>query len=163
MPHADPEKRREYARLYARKQRARPDHKEKPPPPGYHRAWADRNRVKLSAYKRRWYAEQMSRNPAFQLKRNLYSRIRIALLGIAKSKKTAELLGCSLEYFSGWLEAQFKPGMSWENYGQGWHVDHRKPCASFDLSDPAQQQICFHYTNLQPLWAIENLQKGAKV
>ena len=48
--------------------------------------------------------------------------------------------------------------MTKENYGE-WHVDHIKPCASFDLTDPEQQAICFHYTNLQPLWAVDNIKK----
>lgn len=51
--------------------------------------------------------------------------------------------------------------MSWENYGE-WHIDHIKPCSSFDLSDPKQQKECFNYTNLQPLWAIDNLKKSYK-
>jgi HNH endonuclease. len=53
--------------------------------------------------------------------------------------------------------------MSWDNYGRdGWHIDHIRPCASFDLTDPEQQRQCFHYTNLQPLWAADNIRKGAK-
>lgn len=53
--------------------------------------------------------------------------------------------------------------MSWENRGNfGWHVDHIKPCASFDLTKPEEQAKCFHYTNLQPLWARENIAKGDK-
>jgi hypothetical protein len=60
------------------------------------------------------------------------------------------------------LEAQFTDGMSWDNYGRdGWHIDHIRPCASFDLTDPEQQRQCFHYTNLQPLWAADNIRKGA--
>ena len=51
--------------------------------------------------------------------------------------------------------------MTRKNYGL-WHVDHIKPCFSFDLTDPEQQKICFHYTNLQPLWALENIKKGKK-
>ena len=62
------------------------------------------------------------------------------------------------------LENQFVDGMNWNNYGKnGWHIDHIKPCASFDLTDPKQQKICFHYTNLQPLWAIDNLIKHSKL
>jgi hypothetical protein len=54
--------------------------------------------------------------------------------------------------------------MSWGNYGlHGWHVDHIIPCASFDLTDPEQQRQCFHYTNLQPLWAEDNLRKSDKL
>ena len=66
-----------------------------------------------------------------------------------------------MEFFMKYIEAQFKPGMTWERYGE-WHVDHIRPCASFDLTDPKQQKICFHYSNLQPLWAADNIKKGAK-
>jgi hypothetical protein len=52
--------------------------------------------------------------------------------------------------------------MSWATYGfRGWHIDHIRPCAAFNLSDPEQQKVCFHFSNLQPLWAPENLSKGA--
>jgi len=72
-----------------------------------------------------------------------------------------DLLGCTVEELRAHLEKQFKRGMSWSNYGR-WHIDHIRPCASFDLTDPEQQRICFHYSNLQPLWAEENMRKGAK-
>ena len=51
--------------------------------------------------------------------------------------------------------------MSWGNYGK-WHVDHIRPCASFNLVNEEEQKKCFHYTNLQPLWAKDNLSKGSK-
>ena len=60
------------------------------------------------------------------------------------------------------LEKSFKPGMTRENYGK-WHIDHIRPCSSFDLSKPEEQSICFHYSNLMPLWAEENLKKGSKL
>lgn len=59
------------------------------------------------------------------------------------------------------LEGQFRDGMSWETYGK-WHVDHVKPCASFDLADPEQFSRCWALSNLAPLWAAENITKGAK-
>jgi hypothetical protein len=57
----------------------------------------------------------------------------------------------------------FEPGMTWENYGRVWHVDHRFPCAAFDMGRAEEQKRCFHYLNLQPLFAEDNLRKGAKV
>ena len=51
--------------------------------------------------------------------------------------------------------------MTWKNYGK-WHIDHIKPFASFDLTEPKQQKLVCNYKNLQPLWAKENLSKGDK-
>lgn len=93
---------------------------------------------------------------------NLRRRIHHALKGTRKSKHTKELLGCSLIHFKKHLEARFQKGMSWDNYGQ-WHIDHIKPCAHFDLVDTKQQSICFHYQNLQPLWAQDNLIKNDRI
>jgi hypothetical protein len=79
-----------------------------------------------------------------------------------KSNKTMDLVGCSIPYLRGYLEAKFKEGMTWENHGE-WHIDHIKPCASFNLLDEVEQKKCFHYKNLQPLWASENLSKSDKI
>ena len=86
------------------------------------------------------------------------------LYDFIKSEKVSaiKILGCDRDWLMAWLEVQFQPGMTWENYGAGWHVDHIKPCASFDLSDTHQRNLCFHWTNLRPLWASENLRKHAK-
>jgi hypothetical protein len=63
-----------------------------------------------------------------------------------------------------YIETLFKPGMTWGNHGNfGWHLDHIIPCSSFDLTDVEQQKKCFHYTNLQPLWAKDNIKKGSKL
>ena len=78
-----------------------------------------------------------------------------------KSKQTLELLGCNIEEFKKYLEFKFTKGMSWDKMHL-IHIDHIKPCAAFDLTNPEEQAKCFHYTNLQPLWAIDNLRKGAK-
>lgn len=85
----------------------------------------------------------------------------VARQSTRKYQRTVTLLGCTPDQLIVHLEARFKPGMSWDNRGL-WHIDHIKPCASFDLADPEQQKVCFHYTNLQPLWAGENMKKGAK-
>lgn len=80
-----------------------------------------------------------------------------------KAARTTELLGCDRETFIAHIEKRFKPGMTWDNWSMhGWHVDHVRPLISFDLNDPEQQKAAFHYTNLQPLWAVENILKGGK-
>jgi hypothetical protein len=98
----------------------------------------------------------------FRITRLLRSRVLDALKGKSKSKKTKELIGISIKGLIKYLESKFKPGMSWEKKGL-IHIDHIIPCASFDLTDPRQQAKCFHYTNLQPLWAYENLCKNDKI
>jgi len=93
----------------------------------------------------------------------LRHRIYLALKGICKSKSTIKLLGCSLDEFKSYYESKFTSGMNWAKVMNGEiHCDHIIPCASFDLTQPSEQHKCFHYTNLQPLWAKENLSKGSK-
>jgi hypothetical protein len=104
-------------------------------------------------------------DPQFRILCTLRNRVNKALdHKTKKAYKTNELLGCDIDELEIHLEKQFKEGMTWENYGRStWHIDHIIPCASFDLTDPEQQKKCFHYTNLQPLWAKENMSKGAKI
>ena len=91
-------------------------------------------------------------------------RLRSALKNNVKSQPTINLLGCSIEEFKTYIESKFTSQMTWENYGQfGWHIDHILPCSSFDLTDSEQQKICFHYSNLQPLWWRDNISKGNKI
>jgi hypothetical protein len=101
----------------------------------------------------------------FKLTQRIRCRIRETITNNSKRKtKSMELLGCSVKEAREHIEKQFKEGMTWNNYTHDtWHIDHIIPCASFDLSDPEQQKKCFHYTNLQPLWAKENMSKGAKI
>lgn len=87
--------------------------------------------------------------------------LRDARAGKALSTRSA--LGCTGQELLAYIEAQFLPGMTWANHGiRGWHLDHRRPLASFDLSDPEQQRAAFHFTNLQPMWSAENLRKSAR-
>ena len=81
-----------------------------------------------------------------------------------KGNKSIELLGCSLPFLKEYIENLFQKEMSWDKFHNGEiHIDHKIPCASFDLTDLNQQRECFHYSNLQPLWAVDNLRKGSKV
>lgn len=86
------------------------------------------------------------------------------LLGRDKPEAVSKSLGCKAKDLIFHLEAQFLPGMTWENYGlYGWHIDHIKPLASFDLLDLTQYRQACHYTNLRPMWSKDNLKKGAKL
>lgn len=103
-------------------------------------------------------------NIQFKLRNVLRVRLNDALRKHLLKGSGVKLLGCSLESFRLYLEARFEPGMTWENHGRkGWHIDHIKPLASFDLTDPEQLKKACHYTNLQPLWEQDNLKKSWKV
>ena len=125
------------------------------------RKWRESNRERVRELARVWQQDARNNNINYKLRCNLSNRIYDAVKNNRKSKRTMELLGCSIKYLKQHLFEQFQEGMSWDNYGE-WHIDHIRPCASFDLSDPKQQQECFHYTNLQPLWAFDNQSKGSK-
>lgn len=103
-------------------------------------------------------------DPLYCLTERMRGRMRklIRNVGIEKKQwKTKDLLGCTPEQLIAHFESLFTDGMSWEKMGE-WHIDHKTPCAAFDLRDPEQAKAAFHYTNLQPLWAVDNMKKGAR-
>lgn len=120
-------------------------------------------RQRRNAYERERYAKlSQEKKIASILRSRIYAALRIGSGN--RAAKTMELIGCSVNQLKEHIEAQWDEGMSWENWSlAGWHIDHIRPCASFDLTDPEQQRQCFHYSNLQPLWAADNIRKGAKV
>ena len=124
-----------------------------------HAKYRRENSEKKNAYFRKRYKNDEN----FRIEKLLRNRLWYALKSQSakKSKSAQELVGCSRDELWEHLEKQFKDGMIRQNLGK-WHVDHIKPCSLFDLTDPEQQKECFNYKNLQPLWAEENLRKGAK-
>jgi hypothetical protein len=128
----------------------------------------DRLRRKTEKYKKynREYVKKRKQNDYnFYLKTKLNKRMwfLIKKSNGVKSLKLIELLGCTIEFFKNYIEAQFKEGMTWGNYGKkGWHIDHIIPVCNFNLTKEEEQKKCFHYTNLQPLWWFDNLKKGSK-
>ena len=122
-------------------------------------AWRERR----NDYKKRYSKEKIKTSILYKIKILLRNRLGAAIRWNQKSQKTLELLGCTVENLKVYLESKFLTGMSWENHGlYGWHIDHIRPCASFNLIDPEQQRKCFHYSNLQPLWASDNFKKSDK-
>ena len=105
---------------------------------------------------------KLDTDPTYKLIHNMRRRLRHAVKGYGdKYDTTMNLVGCNSTKLREYLEAKFTEGMIWENQGD-WHIDHIQPCCSFDLTSEEEQRKCFHYTNLQPLWAKDNLQKGGK-
>lgn len=127
-------------------------------------AWREKNSEYVAAYLVDYFRHRRANDPAFRIAQNLRKRLWEAVKAgsTGKAASTMELTGCTLPELTQHLESQFTDGMNWENYGE-WHIDHIKPCASFDLTDPEQQRACFHFTNLQPLWAADNLSKGDRL
>jgi transcription elongation factor Elf1 len=126
-------------------------------------SWRKRNRKQIQKTMTKYERERKKRDPAFKLVKTMRSRLLSALTrkNAKKNYRTMDLIGESPSFVMGYLEAKFTEGMTWENHGE-WHIDHIKPCCSFDLTKEEEQIKCFHYSNLQPLWAEENLKKGGK-
>jgi hypothetical protein len=125
-------------------------------------AWYVKNRATAQEGSRLYKIGRRKIDPAFRILESLRSRVRHAVKAAHTTKvsTTLALTGCTPAELVTHLESKFTPGMTWETYGlHGWHIDHKKPCAAFDLSDIAQQRACFHYTNLQPLWHEDNHRK----
>lgn len=104
---------------------------------------------------------------AGKTQREIASRLRDHLTGLLrkpnKHQTVLKYLQCSLESLRSHLESKFEAGMTWDNRGQfGWHIDHIKPLSAFDLTVETEIYKAFHYMNLQPLWAIDNLVKSHK-
>ncbi len=108
--------------------------------------------------------KRQSKNINRRIRDSLNHRISGALKSNNNKKinKTIKYTGCEISFFKKWIENLFQDKMSWENYGE-WHLDHVKPCASYDLSDEAQINECFNWKNYQPLWKINNLIKSDKI
>lgn len=117
----------------------------------------------IAAQKRKVSATKRLRraaDPSERVRNAMSARMWAALKGRTDGALFSRL-GYTSAQLVGHLEARFSPGMAWGNYGD-WHVDHRRPCASFDMTDPEQFADCWELSNLQPLWAADNIRKGAR-
>jgi len=148
----------------------------------YDKTYYQKNKEKRKKQKKIWYKNHKKEinehernkkktNINYKLAHYLRTRIWSALKGSSKSQSTMKLIGCSIDFLKKHLESKFKRDMTWNNYGSGWdgrgmqqwHIDHIKPCASFDLSKEEERAKCFNWKNLQPLWAEENISKSDKI
>jgi hypothetical protein len=130
----------------------------------YTKAYRKANRDKVNTQRNKNRNNRMKTDIQFKLSRVLRRRLYKALHGNYKNGSAVKDLGCTIDELKTHLESKFQSGMTWDNWSlKGWHIDHIKPLASFDLTDREQLLIACHYTNLQPLWAKDNLIKSAKI
>ena len=144
------------------------------------RAWHHRNketenlrtlgfRKNNKGYYLQWHKKRLASDPLYRLKVNLRARFVGAFNYQSQGKRERQsnaikLLGCSIEELKNYLEKKFIAGMTWDNHSlKGWHIDHIRPLSSFDLTEPRQVALACHYSNLQPLWAKDNIRKGKKL
>lgn len=135
-----------------------------------HVAWYAENKEKKLSYMSKYNKhvavprkkEKYKQDHVFALEQLSRARLSKAMqrFGYAKNGKTQEFIGCSYEDLVTHLESQFTDGMNWENRGE-WHIDHIMPIAT--AKTEADLLALFHFTNLRPLWAIDNRRKGSKV
>jgi hypothetical protein len=118
---------------------------------------AQKNREYLPIKKQK-IKERRRTDEHFRLAEVIRSKVHKMLRGLPTSYR--DLIGMDLEPLRDWLAFQFDPGMSWDNYGTAWHIDHVLPMSRFDLANARDRAICFGWTNLQPLWASDNRQKS---
>lgn len=126
------------------------------------RDYRARNKARKSEMDRNYVSKRMTADGLFRLSYNMRTRVRLAFIrqGVPKRGKTLAMLGCDWEHLKAYIEAKFVSGMTWENRGS-WHIDHVIPLASAKTVEE-MERLC-HYTNLQPLWASDNIRKGARM
>jgi hypothetical protein len=145
----------------------------------YYKKWKEKNKKHLQNYNKEYdknrtleqrkakyeaMKKRLKNDPSFKISMNIRRRMLIALKGTYKSAPSLKLTGApSWEFIWKHLESTFKEGMTRDNHGKVWHIDHVLPCSSFDLTKPEEQLKCFHYTNLQALFVFENLSKSNKL
>jgi len=125
----------------------------------YKQAWREANQEWIAAYTR----TRRRTDPSFRLVDNMRSALRGALKGAYKPSRTMEAVGCTIAELWVWFEGQFKDGMTRENYGSVWHVDHYYPLAKADMTDTVQFRAVWNYRNLRPEFGVENKSKNATV
>lgn len=138
------------------------------------RRWIERMKAErpedYKAYVKRQTAKELNRraiDPQRKLATILRTKVYVAVRRQQRGLKTSDtltLLGCSVAQFMAHIESLWKPGMTWENFGKGrdkWVLDHIRPVASWDLTKPENQAAAFHFSNVQPLWFLENCRKSS--
>ena len=130
----------------------------------YNKQYKKVNKDKIAEYQKEYQKKKRKTDPLYKLKHNLRSSSSRVWKGTTKSATTEKLLGCSYIEFRDYITAQFVGNMTWENYGDVWHVDHIIPLATIENVNQIEliESLC-HYSNLQPLFSEDNLSKHDKL
>jgi len=123
--------------------------------------WVINNKDYVRNFASAYNRNRRTNDAGFRATQNLRARLKDIIHGKIGTQSSV-LIGCNRAQLMAHLQSKFTQGMNWNNYGK-WHVDHIIPCAAFDLTIKPQQLQCFHYTNLQPLWAMANMLKSDNV
>ena len=130
----------------------------------WNKNWREKNRELSACYQRQYVKKRYKNDIQYKLTISLRTRLNRAIKNNQKTGSAVGELGCTIDEFKVYIENKFQEGMSWENWKyDGWHLDHIKPLSSFDLTDREQFLEACHYTNLQPLWGWQNMQKHDKI
>jgi hypothetical protein len=127
------------------------------------KTWVKRNPEKVRSGQNRRGAIRRKTDPRYKLGMSLRARFIKVLKSRRIFHRRCSFRGLDLDKTLAHLESLFVPGMTWANHGSAWHIDHIHPCSEFDFTDPEQVRTCFHWSNLQPLWAKDNLAKSNRL
>lgn len=131
----------------------------------YNKNYRIKNKDKIKKYNKEYTKKRFKNDNIFRLKMILRNRVKDVLKKNFKSGSAVKDLGCSVEELKRYLESQFEPGMTWDNWGNkkgDWSIDHIIPLSKVDLTNKEEFLKVCHYTNLRPMWHIDNIKKGNK-
>lgn len=126
----------------------------------YNTAYSLNNRDTIQKRSSANYLRMYHEDPNFKVAHLLRARVRKTLNGNRRADSALEFLGCTLDFFKAWLTYCFAEGMDFENHGSVWHIDHTIPCSKFNFSNDGEQRICFHWSNMKPMYAVANISKN---
>lgn len=129
----------------------------------YYNNNSEQEKLRSKVFRETFPEKRRPKTAQAKLVANIRSKVSHIISGQYKKSSTQKYLSCSFDELKSHIEKQFLPNMTWDNYGlYGWHIDHIKPLSAFDLSVESNLYEAWHYTNLRPLWAKDNLRKGKK-
>lgn len=124
-----------------------------------------KNRNRINEQRRIRKKNPTPKQKAEKIVRDRFYKVVVRMKSGKKFVSSLVVLGCSIDFFKKHIEGQFRDGMSWDNHGNGegkWNIDHITPLVKFNLFDLEEQKKAFHYSNMRPLWFMDNMQRPRK-